>query len=476
MPPVTGTIPCENSMNPCRPAEIKRWSIKAGALLSLCFAAPPVGAADPSISSFKPTATCSEEIRRVNGDKRDLWTYMVDKVEPPQQIQLIAYIFDTDETGLRLLRHLIDASVRGVKVQLLIDGVGPGVSMPINGDLVAAIRQMAPGLEIRVFNPKSRILRIRKRAHDKLFLAGDYAIVGSSSIWDASAKGWLIEEDVALRELTPGHSDVFARMRSHFQLFWQSPYSVEIQPGKGRQQRAGTQAILRKLQAVPLHTTNGLDAAAVPVSAGDAFCPSLRYYHDQPDKSRDDGTLGGVLQLIDEARREIVIVNPYILLVPEVRGVLKRKIQAGVRVVILTASIVNLSNEFPPLAKAYANDLPALARDGFEVREYLDPVEGRMLHAKVMRVDNHSYFVGSFNFDPLSARHNTENGIRVDYPASRKSRLADELDREISALLEGATLVADGHGRLVVDDPQRCTQINCKNPLRWLGPLIRGSL
>ena len=208
----------------------------------------------------------------------------------------------------------------------------------------------------------------------------------------------------------------------------------------------------------------------------DDNCPNLNYYYDQPDKSRNAGTLSGILQLIDEARQEIIIVNPYILLVPEVRDLLKRKIEAEVKVVILTASIVNLSNEFPPLAKAYANDLPALAQDGFEVHEYLDTDKGRMLHAKVVRVDDRSYFVGSFNFDPLSARHNTENGIRIDSPSLRKTKLAEELDREISALLKGATLVADGHGHLVVDDPQRCSQINCRNLLRWLGPLIRGSL
>ncbi|WP_333668588.1 phosphatidylserine/phosphatidylglycerophosphate/cardiolipin synthase family protein [Acinetobacter guillouiae] len=459
-------------MNLRRPIKIKRWSIKTGALFGLCLAVVVA----PSPSSAESTVMCSEEIHRIDGNRSDLWTHMVDKVEPPQQIQMIAYIFDTDETGLRLLRHLIDASVRGVRVQLLVDGVGPGVSMPINKDLVSAVRQLAPDLEIRVFNPKSRLLRIRKRAHDKLFLAGNSAMLGSSSIWNASAKGWLIEEDVVLRELTPGRSDVFAQMRSHFQLFWQSPYSLEIRHGKGQLQRAGAQAILRKLQAVPIHTTNRLDTSAFHMYGNDDNCPNLNYYYDQPDKSGDGGTLSGILQLIDEARQEIIIVNPYILLVPEVRDLLKRKVKVGVRVVILTASIVNLSNEFPPLAKAYANDLPVLARDGFEVREYLDSSKGRMLHAKVVRVDDRSYFVGSFNFDPLSARHNTENGIRIDSPSSRKTRIAKELDREISTLLKEATLVADGRGHLVVDDPQRCSQINCRNLLRWLGPLIRGSL
>jgi Phosphatidylserine/phosphatidylglycerophosphate/cardiolipin synthases and related enzymes len=42
---------------------------------------------------------------------------------------------------------------------------------------------------------------------------------------------------------------------------------------------------------------------------------------------------------------------------------------------------------------------------------------GSSLHAKVFAVDRSRVFVGSFNFDPRSARLNTESGLVIESPA-----------------------------------------------------------
>src|SRR5699024_3650994 len=42
---------------------------------------------------------------------------------------------------------------------------------------------------------------------------------------------------------------------------------------------------------------------------------------------------------------------------------------------------------------------------------------GSSLHAKTFAVDDKRMFVGSFNFDPRSARLNTEMGLLIDSPA-----------------------------------------------------------
>ena len=50
------------------------------------------------------------------------------------------------------------------------------------------------------------------------------------------------------------------------------------------------------------------------------------------------------------------------------------------------------------------------------------------LHAKTFAVDRARTFVGSFNFDPRSARLNTEMGVVIESPALA-ARLAGVLDR-----------------------------------------------
>ena len=50
------------------------------------------------------------------------------------------------------------------------------------------------------------------------------------------------------------------------------------------------------------------------------------------------------------------------------------------------------------------------------------------LHAKTFAVDRSRIFVGSFNFDPRSARLNTEMGVVIESPALA-AQLSDALDR-----------------------------------------------
>jgi putative cardiolipin synthase len=76
--------------------------------------------------------------------------------------------------------------------------------------------------------------------------------------------------------------------------------------------------------------------------------------------------------------------------------------------------------------KASDGDAPGSAR-GF------GSSSATRLHAKTFAVDGERVFVGSFNFDPRSARLNTEMGLVID---SRElaQRLATAFDREIPSI------------------------------------------
>ncbi|MCH1993415.1 phospholipase D-like domain-containing protein, partial [Achromobacter xylosoxidans] len=55
---------------------------------------------------------------------------------------------------------------------------------------------------------------------------------------------------------------------------------------------------------------------------------------------------------------------------------------------------------------------------------------GSSLHAKTFAVDGRSVFVGSFNFDPRSARLNTELGFVIDSPTLAR-HIATAFDQDI---------------------------------------------
>ena len=431
---------------------------------------------------------------------------LVDRATPAEQIRILAYIFEIDQTGGLLLRHLVEAARRGVPVKLLIDGIGPEPHYPFEDELIVALHEVAPGIELRIFHPRSDLVEISHRMHDKLFLVGDTAVIGSTSIWDESFRNWLSERDLMVSGDAGQEASSLHAMYRHFALFWNSPEVVRPEPekylkvatpyrpsqGYARLDPARIQYWREWLLApsdaeaetpdlaptdTPTASDTPDDAAAAP-ARGASFdpawmpvaCERLRYVHDWPDK-RSPGTLQDMLQAFDAAQREILIINPYVILVPELREALERKRREGVHVILVSASLASITQEFPAVGRAYADDLPGLVNAGIEVREYSDR-DNRMMHAKLVLIDDHRYYLGSFNFDSLSARLNTENGLWIDIPEDG----LDPLQDSVAYFLRNSNSVSDANGRLLADPNARCRAAGCGGAWSWVTILIRNYL
>jgi putative cardiolipin synthase len=65
------------------------------------------------------------------------------------------------------------------------------------------------------------------------------------------------------------------------------------------------------------------------------------------------------------------------------------------------------------------------------------------LHAKTFALDRDRIFVGSFNFDPRSARLNTEMGVVIDSPRLAE-RLSRAFDEQVPNIAYEVTRTADG--------------------------------
>jgi putative cardiolipin synthase len=431
---------------------------------------------------------------------------LVDHATPAEQIRVLAYIFEIDQTGGLLLRHLAGAARRGVPVKLLIDGIGPEPHFPLEDELIVALHEVAPGIELRIFHPRSHLIGIAHRMHDKLFLVGDTAVIGSTSIWDPSFRNWLSERDLMVSGDAGQDASALHAMHRHFDLFWDSPAAVHPEPEKflGIESPYGLSRGYATLDPArirywrkwllappdgtapaanpaaadtPTASDRPADPDAAPASGADVdpgwmpiACERLRYVHDEPDK-RSPGTLQDMLSAFDTAQREILVITPYLILVPELRETLERKQREGVRVILVSASLASITQEFPAVGRAYADDLSGLVDAGIEVREYNDR-ENRMMHAKLIRIDDHRYYLGSFNFDPLSARLNTENGLWMDIPEDG----LDPLQDSAAYYLRNASPVSDAKRRLLADPDARCRAAGCGGAWRWMTILIRDFL
>jgi putative cardiolipin synthase len=113
----------------------------------------------------------------------------------------------------------------------------------------------------------------------------------------------------------------------------------------------------------------------------------------------------------------------------------------GVQVDVLTNAYA--ASDVPVVHAGYANYRIPLLEAGvslYELKPLADPIGGRLrdlgsgssrasLHAKAFVLDDEHVFIGSFNFDPRSARLNTEMGLVIHSAA---------LAHEVTAIAEHA--------------------------------------
>ena len=134
--------------------------------------------------------------------------------------------------------------------------------------------------------------------------------------------------------------------------------------------------------------------------------------------------------IIDSPKRELELVSPYF--VPGAEGVkeLTQLARAGVNITVLTNALE--ATDVPAVHAGYAKRRKPLLAAGIKLYELKRLASGRSprgsggglmgsssssLHAKTFAVDRTRLFVGSFNFDPRSARLNTEMGFVIESAA-----------------------------------------------------------
>jgi putative cardiolipin synthase len=382
-------------------------------------------------------------------------------------IDLQAYQFKADASGLMLVRALRDAAGRGVRVRLLLDDLYTAGDDALWLGLAAH-----SGVEIRLFNPflagrdshLSRLTesalgdkRMHRRMHNKLLVAdGVLALAGGRNIADAYFLTQAPERFVDIDVLVAG--SVVPSMALAFDLYWNSDFSHELrsvveEPLPMAARRVRFVQLLPPAQ--PPGATQRLNDSAIAREFAQG-CVSMhqalaQVAYDSPDKLENEqvavdlgmlATAGAqvrltVAQVLRQAKYEVWVVTPY--LIPGATGVaaLREFNRRGVRVVLLTNSLAATDEPAVHLGyRKYRGDVLAAGAELYEwspahgdrvLREMLVGGTVFRLHAKAAIVDREVVFLGSMNFDPRSRDLNTEFGLLIRSP---------ELAEEIRAVTE----------------------------------------
>jgi cardiolipin synthase C len=159
--------------------------------------------------------------------------------------------------------------------------------------------------------------------------------------------------------------------------------------------------------------------------------------------------------LVEQARRDLLIVTPYFVPGPRMMAQLSDIRKKGVRVRVLTNSLA--SNDAPAAHVGYARYREELLRSGIELFEMHAEQRGSLavigsskdstasLHSKIVVMDERLLVVGSMNLDLRSQLQNTEVALVI-----RSPRLAQVALRRIQPTFErGAYRVELIDGQLI---------------------------
>jgi len=309
-------------------------------------------------------------------------------------VRLEMYIYAASPIGETFREALVQACVRGVRVQVMVDALG-SVSLP---DAFWNPLREAGG-QFRWFNPL-HLKRLGFRDHRKMLVIDEtLAFVGGFNIapeyqGDGIAKGWCdlgmsVTGDLA-KELAASFDAMFAlaeHRHRRLALFRRSRVARDVETSCGR-----------LLTSAP----------------GRGPRPMLR----------------SLLADIEQART-IDIVSAYFLPTASLLNQLRRAARAGRRVRLILAGQTDVALARRAACHLYRTLLSA----GLEIYEY----QPQILHAKLYLMDDRCY-VGSANLDKRSLLVNYELLLRIEQPElARQYRQFFETLLTHSIRIEAAT-------------------------------------
>lgn len=457
------------------------------------------------------------------GARSDSGFYLLDTVESAftsrlalvdgatRSLDLQYYAVHADPTTEVILQRIREAAQRGVRVRILLDDFNT-----VGNDAQVLRLAFVPNIEVRLFNPLTgprnnmlgRIFstlhdfdRLQKRMHNKVFIADNaWGITGGRNLGDRYFGGGEKQNFVDLDVLAAGR--IVRDMSASFDRFWNDKLAYPVQAlldeddlerlrqwqPQGSTPRAS--ATVPPPMVLPVTVSPTVLPSVTDAEATQAERPSMdlravpliwapsTLMVDQPQKvgpgddevDAGETVIDGLLNLMQQARRDVLIISPYFVPGPRMMGVYADLRRRGVRVRVLTNSLA--SNDAPAAHAGYARyrkELLAMGVELYEMRsdpetaaELLGSGSGRgsgggwfgsaggsksdlksraSLHSKAVIVDERWSVIGSMNLDLRSQIQNSEVALLI-----RGAQLARVATRQIENTLATAAYRVERQG------------------------------
>ncbi|QCB44837.1 phosphatidylserine/phosphatidylglycerophosphate/cardiolipin synthase family protein [Hydrogenophaga sp. PAMC20947] len=375
-----------------------------------------------------------------------------------QSIELEFFIYEIDTASRLITQALARRAGEGVKVRILVDFALPVFKLA--PEYVKTLE--AAGVAVRYYNTAGiqRFFAAQHRTHRKL-LAVDraQAIIGGRNMadeyFDLSTTYNFLDSDLLIE------GPIVGSIVDSFELYWASEWVTQPKDLSGDI----SAAVVQDLLGQPSPTERGL-AQALQHHApehGTSTCNDIEFVTDYPGSGVERRKVFlAISQLAHEARRQITVETPYLVLRDDGANVVRDVVGRGVQLRFLTNSLQS-TDAFYTVA-SLADGLARLQLPKLEVWAYEgDPLRSAArtpnsarwgVHAKRAVFDDDTVVVGTYNIDPRSANLNSELIVicrgNPDLASAMKTSMAARLAQSraivgtdhpggVDALIEGAS-------------------------------------
>ncbi len=364
--------------------------------------------------------------------------------EAQHSVQLAYYAVHDGLAGDVFYASVLEAADRGVKIELLFDGIFHNLKGKEKATHWALIRH--PNVSVRFFEPL-HILKpwtFNNRLHDKFIIVDDtYVILGGRNIGDKYyledyPKEIVKDRDVLIinTEAPASEQSVVADFSAYFQELWEHRYTSEHpRPLSERKERKAAdrhQELLDRLEEIrtiyPDRFEKDIDwlAHSLPTNKVTLVVNPLTRLN------KDPMVLKTLINLTAHAKERILVQSPYIIPSRSVSRYRKARSPES-ELILLTNSAAASPNYFA--VGGYLKHRRALAKESEALYEYHGPGS---IHAKSYLFDSRLSAIGSFNVDGRSAFLSTESMVIIDSEA-----MAASLSEVIEELIADSVLYGD---------------------------------
>lgn len=319
-----------------------------------------------------------------------------------KEIILSTFEFDADRSGQQMLAALLDASSRGVKISILVDGFPYLKAMAFHPYFLTLSQK--ENVTIKQYNPIS-ILRpwtFMGRMHDKYLIVDDIGyLLGGRNTYDFFLGNQEGYKNADWDIYVLGNQSLL-QIKNYFNKIWNLKECVAVGENSWWKFHPAVKLaendLMSQYKTLPASWKKWKESGFEPIE-------SIAFIHNPTHiYAKEPIVFQTMTRLMKEAKEEVMIHTPYIICNDDMLEELSQIDHAT----IMTNSVVNNGNPFG--AMDYQMNKGKILATGVSLLEY---EQGISYHGKCFTIDDELVGIGSFNWDMRSAYLDTEVMVLV---------------------------------------------------------------